>query len=88
MGYKLKTKPKIKAICEKRLRLKDWHAIAENLIKEARHSLPATRLLLSILQQEDGGDTSNANKNGEQAMAFNSKDIIQMLNEEENDDEK
>ena len=88
MGYKLKKKPKIKAICEKRLRLKDWNAIAENLIKEARHSLPATRLLLSILQQEDGGNTSNANKVGEQGIEFDSRKIIQMLNEEENDDEK
>ena len=88
MGYKLKSKPKIKAICEKRLRLKDWNAIAENIIKEARHSLPATRVLLSILQQEDGGNTSNANKVGEQVIEFDSRKIIQMLNEEENDDEK
>lgn len=88
MGYKLKSKPKIKAICEKRLRLKDWNAIAENIIKEARHSLPATRLLLSILQQEDGGNTSNANKVGEQGFEFDSRKIIQMLNEEENEDEK
>ena len=88
MGYKLKKKPKIKAICEKRLRLKDWNAIAENLIKEARHSLPATRLLLSILQEKDGGNTSDANKVGEQGIEFDSRKIIQMLNEEENDDEK
>ena len=88
MGYKLKKKPKIKAICEKRLRLKDWHAIAENLIKEARHSLPATRLLLSILQEKDGGNTSDANKVGEQVIEYDSRKIIQMLNEEENDDEK
>ena len=88
MGYKLKKKPKIKAICEKRLRLKDWNAIAENLIKEARHSLPATRLLLSILQEKDGGNTSDANKGGEQVIEYDSRKIIQMLNEEENDDEK
>ena len=88
MGYKLKSKPKITAICEKRLRLKDWNAIAENIIKEARHSLPATRLLLSILQQEDGGNASNANKNGEQRIEFNSSEMIRILNEEENEDEK
>ena len=88
MGYTLNSKPKIKAICEKRLRLKDWNAIAENIIKEARHSLPATRLLLSILQQDDGGNTSNANKIGEQGIKFDSKEIIRILNEEENEDEK
>ena len=50
--------------------------------------MPATRLLLSILQQDDGGNTSNANKIGEQGIKFDSKEIIRILNEEENEDEK
>lgn len=50
MAYKRKKKPNIKGICEKLLRLRDYNAIVENLIKQAKHSLPAARMLLSIIQ--------------------------------------